>query len=1759
MKKVLVKILSFVICLSLINLPVFNVSADDGLINMVEDFSTYTSENDFIFDWGVNSTSTTATPGFSDGSYNIIQESSIPKNESGGNNGTFAPEVYGKFAYEKVDAENKTVTKSQKLQGVYEVTLDLEYKALTSTNAYYYIFFGDLGDVTTLEDKQKGTAAKVRLQKTAIGVFNNNSANTTTLTNGTHGISEDGNNTIKFTVDTNKDTVEVEVNGNTEKISAGTTMHNIDAVSGFVFKSMERFDVDSFLKIKKLTVKELASDEGSATHAVLDNLPAKLADDIDGVTENITLPQNSGLTWKSSDESVISNSGAVTRADEDKEVTLTATVDLGNGGGIYTKEYTMTVKKAETPVVPDEPDEPVVPDEPEEEDAVYKVVVDYTKLNDITEVADISTALGGYADVRVTKGVGFEIVQTGSHPVVNGASNSNVSPTVHLAFQGVIDEDKDNNTQLRVSKFGGKLKVDMDVAVKNDSYKEPVNGTTVSTPYYAMYYGFSPSLGNETTVTFAHVNYRVRSANATIMNTTKAADNSMEPNTRRYTSYVDHKFTTYIDTYSKATKVDMDGQISEGDSQLASYFNGITITGQDRMQVGSYFNLKKVEISLLEENDDYKAVREKLESLPATLVENPDAVTENITLPVDSDIKWTTSDNEICDEYGNITRWYSDRTVTLTATYGVGHTVMHKDYILNIKAMDNVESDVVSSVSGKDISNLVVYGDKVACEYIVSDSGLEVTKNVADSGEYTIKYPLFGEVVAYNDSTKSAVSMTGYFGIYDVNFKLTSNVSGDKPVYMYIDNDDVSGYGIEVADNSISLVCANGNRIALAKESTFGKTYDITLRADTTNNKVWAFVNGELKTASVQFTDAEDGYLINMLNVVVPADCQEGDGVSVDAVSVTEYVANIVETKAELEEALNILIVSNIVDNASNAQSLKTLAKDVEGFKVKWSSNSELVNMESGEIYHGSNDETVILSAVINKEGIYAKKDFYLTVLAAKNSDEQLKYYIWDLPQAITSQPANNICYNINLPVSHRGLDISWTSSREDIISKSGDINTSATVTEPTVVVLTANITFNGTVIPKEYRYTINPCAGEYTVYSGSELPASFTVNGTENVKVTDTVIATINLTQNGAENGTVELKDSMGNTAAKIVVNNNMYYVVYGNGTTDKYSMPAGASKELKVAILPEVSKVAVWDGTNRIADYVDTIKTISDFAGFAVNGDGISVNSVSVKTDLYGMLNLNLANVDYFAPFAKGVVKGSVTPVTDTVAACDVDWKSSDEALINDDGIVTVVPDMYKFATMTLTLTAKENSAVKISVPVTFAVACNDSKNRLASATVKATTMDKPGYPVVYATDNDVNTVYGISNAAKSPVITFDMGDVKYVNTIYLSENKDHYEKGIKSYKLSYSADGEKWTVAKTGTITKPQDYLVAIGNVQARFFELVITEAYSKDVYFNEVEAYLFGTSADLIGLELEAIDLGIESTVSTDLDLPKAGVFGTSFEWTSSHPEIVDQNGKVTRPEKGTTVKLTVTAIYDGVKYTKEFAVYVNGKKAAGGSAGGGGGSAGGAGGTGTSTVPGFAVTDVPEVKEEVKEEVVTPDVSVFADMSDSHWAYENVAKLKELGIVNGDDAGNFNPSVNVTREQFLKMLVEATDINVNSKATSFADVDGSAWYAPYVAAGVDAGLINGITADTFGVGSQIKRQDMAVMIVRILDGKNIAVTQTSEEFDDDFDITYYAKNAVYKVRDAGIINGYADNTFAPNASLTRAEAATVIIKLLDLLK
>ena len=297
-------------------------------------------------------------------------------------------------------------------------------------------------------------------------------------------------------------------------------------------------------------------------------------------------------------------------------------------------------------------------------------------------------------------------------------------------------------------------------------------------------------------------------------------------------------------------------------------------------------------------------------------------------------------------------------------------------------------------------------------------------------------------------------------------------------------------------------------------------------------------------------------------------------------------------------------------------------------------------------------------------------------------------------------------------------------------------------------------------------------------------------------------------------------------------------------------------------------------------------------------------------------------------------------------------------------------------------------------------------------------------------------------------------------------------NYEKSLKAYSIAYSSDGENWIDLKSGEITGVESSVIGFNTIYARYIKFVAEECYEKDLYLNEIEVYLFVSSYELMKLDVETIDLGIGSTVKEDLVLPLKGSFGTDFVWSSSHPDVISTTGRVTRGNENVTVILTVTAQFDGKTYSKEFAAYVPSKSAAGakpvGGSGGSGGGGGGGAGTGTSTLPGYVETDV---KEEVKiedEPVVT--VNTFTDLPANHWAYENVMKLKELGIIDGVGDNKFNPSGIVTREQFLKMLVEATNTPDGANAVKFADVNASAWYAPYVAAGVDAGLINGITDD-----------------------------------------------------------------------------------------
>ncbi len=217
-----------------------------------------------------------------------------------------------------------------------------------------------------------------------------------------------------------------------------------------------------------------------------------------------------------------------------------------------------------------------------------------------------------------------------------------------------------------------------------------------------------------------------------------------------------------------------------------------------------------------------------------------------------------------------------------------------------------------------------------------------------------------------------------------------------------------------------------------------------------------------------------------------------------------------------------------------------------------------------------------------------------------------------------------------------------------------------------------------------------------------------------------------------------------------------------------------------------------------------------------------------------------------------------------------------------------------------------------------------------------------------------------------------------------------------------------------------------------------------------------------------------------------------------------------------------------------------------QNSSGGGGGGGGGSSSGSGVSG-------GLSDYAPIVAGGKD-----DSDVFSDMANHSWAKEAVEELNALGVVSGVGNDMFAPGRQITREEMLTMLLRAYGINpTGASIDKFTDVEAGSWYAPYVAKGVELGVTSGISETEFGTGKYITRQEAAAMACRIAEAFGTSFTAESESFTDDASIATWAKDAVYKLKNAKVINGVGDGSFAPSNTCTRAEAAVIIFALINI--
>lgn len=178
---------------------------------------------------------------------------------------------------------------------------------------------------------------------------------------------------------------------------------------------------------------------------------------------------------------------------------------------------------------------------------------------------------------------------------------------------------------------------------------------------------------------------------------------------------------------------------------------------------------------------------------------------------------------------------------------------------------------------------------------------------------------------------------------------------------------------------------------------------------------------------------------------------------------------------------------------------------------------------------------------------------------------------------------------------------------------------------------------------------------------------------------------------------------------------------------------------------------------------------------------------------------------------------------------------------------------------------------------------------------------------------------------------------------------------------------------------------------------------------------------------------------------------------------------------------------------------------------------------------------------------------------FSDVTGG-WAREAIEALAARGIVNGVGDGTFRSTSQVTRAEFLTMLLNTFELtNSNSDSIlSFKDVPQGAWYADKVAAAYRLGIVNGRSDGTFGANNIVTREEMAVLAYRAALAAELSLngSDTVTVFEDHDQISLYAREAATAMQSAGVIKGMDNGRFAPKGTASRAEAAAIIYSLLQ---
>ncbi len=172
----------------------------------------------------------------------------------------------------------------------------------------------------------------------------------------------------------------------------------------------------------------------------------------------------------------------------------------------------------------------------------------------------------------------------------------------------------------------------------------------------------------------------------------------------------------------------------------------------------------------------------------------------------------------------------------------------------------------------------------------------------------------------------------------------------------------------------------------------------------------------------------------------------------------------------------------------------------------------------------------------------------------------------------------------------------------------------------------------------------------------------------------------------------------------------------------------------------------------------------------------------------------------------------------------------------------------------------------------------------------------------------------------------------------------------------------------------------------------------------------------------------------------------------------------------------------------------------------------------------------------------------------------NWAATAIEDMAARFVIEGTGNGRFEPSRSITRAEFASILTKGLGLKPVQTSSSFSDVASSAWYGDAVSTAAEYQLITGFADGTFRPQQPITRAEAMVMLSRAMQLTGLEQNGSSSEstlqaFTDAQAVPAWARSAAATTIEAGLFNGQNGKQLAPQKSVTRAEVATLVERLL----